>query len=404
MLSDTIKKTVEACKPETLLFLACCRFSPSESEINRMRSIAGQVYDWSEVITLAGRHGLVSPVYRNLRLHLNDFAPFDLVTELQKSYMFNTMSSLRLASELGRVSKLFDTGKIPILCLKGPALSMRLYADVAFRSYGDLDVLTHVDNIDRAEEILHTNGYERRWPELRLTSRRKDFFFKTFHHFNYYNRDRRFCIELHFTPCHNMYESLSSIDDTVTLECRGDKNYNLRVGSLPDSQMLLYLCEHGSNHAWHTLKWLVDVSELLFTMQAADWESIARKALKHGLERSLTQGVALAHGILGAPYPEALRNLIKPNTATIKMIAFALGEIRLTQTKPSAIPIAFRTIPYNIRMRRGLKYKLAALRRKWVTTAQFRDFLLHDTIFPLYLILRPIFWLLALAKEKVSSK
>lgn len=402
MLSDTIKHTISALDAETRLFLACCRFSPTEIETKNIRNLAAEVRDWNAVQDLAGRHSIVTLIYKNLQLHLKDSVPPDVLERLQKSHILNTMSVLKLAAELGRVSRLFESGKIRMVALKGPALSMRLYSDVAFRSYGDLDILTDVDNMDRAEAILHDNGYKRYWPELRLTSRRKDFFFKTFHHFNYYNRDRRVGVELHFSPCQSMYQSLTDINDVSVLKYRVDNNLDMKIMSLTDAQMILYLCEHGSNHAWSSLKWLTDVSELLFSMQEADWRSIARNALKQDLDRSLVQGVALANGLLGAPYPEALRKLITPDRVTSELTVFALKEIGLTPSKPSMIPMAFRTIPYNVRRRRGLKYKLAALKRKWVTTAQFRDYDMPDCLFPLYLFVRPLFWLFSSGKK--SSK
>lgn len=394
-----MREIIKRLDPETRLFLACCRVSPTDVETEDLRNLGSLVRDWERPREMAVRHGLLSLFYKNVKLYLQDVVSPDFLDELKNFFTLNTVALTKQAAELGRVNRLFERENIRVVCLKGPAISLRVYSDVALRSSGDLDILVHSDHIERSEAILLRNGYSRIWPDMKLTPRRRKFFLNTFYHLTYRNRERNVKLELHFYPCNHMYESLSCINEFTTLESRGPQNPIMRLGSLADPQLILYLCEHGSYHSWTSLKWLVDVSELMMTIPENDWDSIAGKALRHDLARSLRHGMDMATGVLGTPCPAPVLELIRPNRAIRKLNSQAFRELNIAPTKPFVIPWTFRTIPQNLRMRTGIRFKLSTIKRRVVTTSNFSDTKWPDSLFGAYIFLRPLIWLLKSRKK-----
>ncbi len=63
------------------------------------------------------------------------------------------------------------------------------------------------------------------------------------------------------------------------------------------------LCIHGSKDFWERLSWIADVSELVQSHPALDWDRVLRFAQPLHATRMLNLGLALAAGVLGASLP-----------------------------------------------------------------------------------------------------
>jgi hypothetical protein len=84
--------------------------------------------------------------------------------QLQLSAMAWT---LRLEQELLAVMDLLTASSVNVRVLKGPAVAHLDYPDPALRSFIDLDVLVHSEQIDATIVTLTTAGFQRRHPQPR---------------------------------------------------------------------------------------------------------------------------------------------------------------------------------------------------------------------------------------------
>jgi hypothetical protein len=96
--------------------------------------------------------------------------------------------------------------------------------------------------------------------------------------------------------------------ETVVIRGRVTETFCLR-------DMLLVLCVHGSKHVWESLKWLVDVAELIRRNPGLDFDKTLADASESGCRRALLLGLNLAARILGAPVPARLTLLAESDSS-----------------------------------------------------------------------------------------
>ena len=84
---------------------------------------------------------------------------------------------------------------------------------------------------------------------------------------------------------------------------------------------LVVLCVHGCKHLWDTLKWLVDVAELLHCHPELDWVSVQTRADEMGAGIMVEIGLVLAHDLLEAPIPEEILDTARRRPRTMKLVA-----------------------------------------------------------------------------------
>ena len=95
--------------------------------------------------------------------------------------------------------------------------------------------------------------------------------------FGYYLQTRDLFLELHWRLTSN---PLLMPTDAATLWSRSEqvRVAGANLSTLPDEDLFLYLCVHGSVHMWFRLKWLVDIAALLQQLRPEAIDRIARRA------------------------------------------------------------------------------------------------------------------------------
>jgi Uncharacterised nucleotidyltransferase len=160
------------------------------------------------------------------------------------------------------------------------------------------------------------------------------------------------------------------------------------VWVLPPEELLVYLCEHGAEHSWSRLEWLVAVAELLRSGRVRDWTRAMQWADELGTTRRVRAAMLLVSELFGAgtiepPIPRdrsaraanravVLRRLRKDPVRTRESPAERFGYLFLTDRTTAA-----------------------RLRRCWITMltpslADTQAFPLPKALFPLYRAARPV--------------
>jgi hypothetical protein len=151
--------------------------------------------------------------------------------------------------------------------------------------------------------------------------------------------------------------------------------------------LLVYLCEHGAEHSWIRLEWLVAVAELVRSGQVGDWERVTRWARELGTTRRVRAALLLANELCGVDVSAASVGHDRSAHAANEIVVGRLlaDPFRSLETPAERFRYLFLTDPTPV----------ARLRRCWTTAltpsaADVEALPLPKALFPLYGAVRPI--------------
>ena len=285
-------------RPEIEILLCCARTYMDPDNCRRLESALRKQIDWEYLVQRAHTHGLVPLLYRNLHATCPEAVPKAVLGQLERRFYVNDLKNNFLTRELLRLLHLLKSNGIPAIPYKGPALAVAAYGNVAYRQFGDLDMLIHKQDLTRTKELLISEGYQ-----LQLTSEREEASLKYHYHYHFVRNDSRVHVEIHWAFTRTYwsfpidYQRLWSRLQPVALN-------GAHVSSFHPEDLLLILCAHAAKHYWERLAWICDVAELIRAHPKLEWEQITRQANEVRSGRILLLGLFLASDLLGAVLPE----------------------------------------------------------------------------------------------------
>lgn len=150
--------------------------------------------DWSKFLQLVMHHRVYPDLYRKLQQIKDTKIPEYVIAYLRKQYHQNAFQMLQLSAEMEQLSRLFITHSIRSLVLKGPVLAADLYGDLSLRTSRDLDILVPFEALDRVEQLLSKQNYDKiEYPSTVLN----DWKWRH-HHITYYHAEKRVTVEIHW--------------------------------------------------------------------------------------------------------------------------------------------------------------------------------------------------------------
>jgi hypothetical protein len=206
--------------------------------------------------------------------------------------------------ELLTLLHLLDRHGLPVLSYKGPTLAMRVYGDLALRTFSDLDLLVHERDFPRATHLLLAQGFRLHhalnWescfvhdtPPLTVDLHRGI-------------TPRQFHFSLDFERLWTHRQPISIAGSTVP--------------TLAPEDLLLVLCVQAARDAWGDLHkplerrygrllQICDIAALLQVHPDMDWSRVLADTRRMGGQRMLFFGLHVARELLGTALPEAMRH------------------------------------------------------------------------------------------------
>jgi len=274
------------------------------SEVGDRASAAAAVENWDLVVELAVRHRVVAFV-----LGAGVALPTQARLALQAEAFSAQAVAMLLNAELERVGSALAEADIPVLVLKGPALSRELYPDPRLRPFADLDLTVHEADEQRAAQVLTDRGYR----ELAYDSHdAQQDHVGHLHESGAFHRlfagaSERALIELHLDP----------LQLGVRAACESERwTRAAPITGLPGLLMLgledqvVQLSVHAHKHGFSRLIWLKDLDLLLRQRSSAlDWERVLEIARREGVSASVWYALSLSHALLGTELPGAVNRL-----------------------------------------------------------------------------------------------
>ncbi|MCT1391443.1 nucleotidyltransferase family protein [Peribacillus frigoritolerans] len=296
-MDNNFNHQMELMTKEFRLLLAILRDRDSTNPVN---SELFTNINWKLFIQLVRHHRVYPLIYLKLKNLDNKVIPSHVIKILYQDYKNNTYNMLQLSVEMELLSKLFSENRIRILVLKGPVIAFDIYGDISLRTSKDLDILISLTDLNRAEELLLNNGYEREKTPVPFKEwkRRK-------HHLTYFHPKKSIQIEIHW-KLHPPPSKEPTFDDLWERK-RISTLTTYPVYFMGKEDLFSYLVSHGARHGWFRLRWLTDIDQMI--KNGLSIEKINLLLNKYQYQYMGGQALILASLLLNTPNPNKVNKL-----------------------------------------------------------------------------------------------
>ncbi|MFZ3216341.1 MAG: nucleotidyltransferase family protein [Candidatus Acidiferrales bacterium] len=282
---------------EKQLLVCCARTRLTPEGADKVRGIVAGPLDWDYLLWEAEENSITPLLERHLSAIAPGAAPPAAQEQLKRTSRANTVRCLYLTAELIHILRLFESREIPSIPYKGPVLAAQAYGDIALREFEDLDIILRQSDLPNAHEVISSLGYKPKYDWILSPGASASL---VPGEYNYRDEARRAMVELHTEITLRHFPVKPDLDDFMR------KRAPVRVGerdvlTFAAEDSLPMLCIHGSKDFWERLSWIADVSELIRSHPALDWDRVARLAESLHATRMLHVGLALAALVIGAP-------------------------------------------------------------------------------------------------------
>ena len=367
--------------PEQELLLGAIRVDRAWD--GRLRDLLTQGLDWPALRQTALRQKVLPLLYTRLKALGEDVLPPEEMARLQELYLANARATLMLSRRLLSVLNLLSGQGIEALPLKGPALAIQAYGDVALRQFpADLDILIHVEDLNRVYDLLIQAGYRALVP-LKP---------KTAPWLPVAEKDLPFLggggmLEIHWAA------SPSYLASRISQERFWQQRTPLRLNGkeirgLSPGDTCLLLCLHGAAHQWQRLGLIADLAHLARAYPNLDWLALLDWAERFHLRTILCLGLQLAERIGGAEFAPDVRARFHADSSARALAARVMR--RPFDGDETTLP-PMTKFSFGLRSKEHFPDRLYYVFHRFL--ALTRDDLiatdLPDSLFPLYYLLRP---------------
>jgi hypothetical protein len=247
-----------------------------------------------EALDVASRR-LLPLVYRNLKTSV----PAPLRNDLRLIYNEYWADNQKRLQHLENLLAWFQANEIPTLVLKGMALSLLHYRDMAARPTSDLDILMPEDRAQEAIGLLERDGWA---PFLYLPSAPKKPYFYRHTHAIPFERPGSSDLDLHW---HVLSEStFLGADqpfwhDSVPLTVK-----SVHTRALNPTDQLMHACVHGFRATdIPPIRWIADAVVILRTAPM-DWNRLVNLAKYLHVTLPLALSLSFLRTTFPTPIPE----------------------------------------------------------------------------------------------------
>ncbi|MGJ3196264.1 nucleotidyltransferase domain-containing protein [Peribacillus frigoritolerans] len=340
--------------------------------------------DWVEFLQLAWHHRVYPLIYSKLKKVDDNRIPAYVIQTLFKEFKKNTIQMLHLSGEMELVSELFTKNQIRLLYLKGPVIAADIYGDISLRTSKDLDILISITDLNKAEELLLSLGYEKEVVPNVLN----EWKWRS-HHVVYLHPQKNIQLEIHWRlqPFPMKEPKFSELWERK----RVSPLTSYPVYFLGKEDLLLYLISHGARHGWFRLRWLLDIDQML--RKGFKLQDINPFISKYKNRKLVGQALILVSELLKTHMDEGWRKLTESDSKKIAQNAleFIKGTEPLTESLTSNMPSKYYK-HYTFSLKSNLQRFFFFLTLFYPTSAELLTLRIPKPLHFLYFPLRPFLW------------
>ncbi len=347
--------------------------------------IPSKEINWSYFLELVKHHRVCPLVYLRLKDTL-DTVPSNVIEALFQEYKKNTFKMLQLTGEMESLDKVFKENDIEILFLKGPPVAYDLFGDISLRMSKDLDILVREEELEKAESILFSLGYEKEEIPTVLNEIKW-----RHHHIAYYHPRKKIQVEIHWR-LHPRPMKRASFEELWSRK-RESQVTKHPISFMGKEDLLLYLISHGARHGWCRLRWLKDIDQMIRNKDI-NYVHFKELAIKHQQKDLVGQAFQLANLFFQTPVHEELQHIVntkKANQLAEKAFSYIKEMVQLhVHSKPKNLERSYKNYLFSIKTKRQkCKFLIISFYPNFLDERTFR---LPKSLYFLYFLLRPFLW------------
>lgn len=266
--------------------------------------------DWAALLALADRHRVLPLLADFGRVLGEGMLPAAIGQSLSQASSAAAIAELRLLAELRRLLSTMAAAGVRPTVLKGLALSQRAFGRLGLRTNRDIDLIVRHDQFAIAVSAVVAAGYRCVEPVDAGTQAIEQWITR-YKDVALMHEQDGYIVELHvrlfdnheLLPPPYPTEPIVLFDQVTTV-------------ALCEQFDLLYLCQHGAQHAWSRLKWLADVNALFARMPEHELQAFWRQARRSPHRFAVGQALLLCATIIGLRLPRTLMRQLRRSVRT----------------------------------------------------------------------------------------
>jgi hypothetical protein len=224
-----------------------------------------------------------------------------VMNKLKGTHRHCWFSNQTLFFEMASVVRTFQEAGIPVMILKGAALTLLYYRDCGARRMEDFDILIPYERAAEGLAIMRRYGWR---PEKPIPDPTPKDYFRAVPSLGFTDSSNRM-LDMHWhllMECCQPDADLDFWSAAVTTEFQG-----LKVFALCPTDQLLHVCAHGLR--WNympPLRWVADAMTVLEDSPQIDWDRLVEHARKRQLILPLRNALEYLRLLLDAPIPDSV--------------------------------------------------------------------------------------------------
>lgn len=297
---------------KTIVFL--CSRSQFDDDLAQGLGLLGNSIDWTYLVALASRHGLLYLVAHNLNRVVPDVVTGDCLEKLQQDcHSINR----QLSTELSQITSLLCAHGIKSISYKGPTLSAMLCDNRPLRVSRDLDLLVRPRDYKKLRALLVSSGYEVDY----------NGWYKS--HFSHPTIPSNLDVHRNVVP--RRYRFILNFDDLWNRHTTFERSSETSVPTLCVEDLLLILCldlvKDVAQPSQLRLVKFVDIKELVCARHDLNWDTFIRTARALKLNRVVSFALRATDHLYGIPLSAEVRREIDVPPRLARLIDKAITLI-----------------------------------------------------------------------------
>ncbi len=263
----------------------------SNLQLNSANSFVNQ----DKLLEISIQNGVAALMYkRNKELGL---LPESLLKKFKTMYFFLTARNLKQLHETMNILALLLKHSVNVIPLKGAISAENIFKDIGVYPSGDIDILVHPAQLDKASEILCKEGGYVKVQEIKEEDLRASHYHLLFNKNNYH-------LEVHW----NLVKRYFSISpDFWWQDITLTSNNDIEIMELTTEKYLLYLIFRLFDHGFYPLKFFVLPAALINEKQKEiDWEKLINYASRYKMKKLVCFTLALLHDLFQINIPSEI--------------------------------------------------------------------------------------------------
>jgi hypothetical protein len=331
--------------PEFGLLIHCTHLDPAAEDSDRARSLLTRVSDWTSVLSLAQRHGVLSWVSRRLRDLPEATVPPQVAHVLERRSAREAARNERLLNALGGLLDALAACRVDVI----PLRCARLIA-----SPGDLvelDLLVRRPDVLATARVLASLGLE---AEIPLPLDQARVLVHT-HGARRFVHPTGYVVSVQWDVEDRGVLHGPAIDDLWRRACPGKLDGRACL-SLERPDLLQLSCVRSTIKRWQRLLWVREIAELMAEADPNELDEALARATASGARHALALGTSLAARLLGAPRPPRLADAADDSSVSALERGVLADLVAVSRPLPGPSDIARFHVRSRERMRDRIGY------------------------------------------------